>query len=365
MTVRFFNFAAESQDYMAAVRQAIDDTISSGQFILGPKLQAFETAFAEYIGVNHCLGVSNGLDAIRLILKALQIDEHAEVIVPAHTFIASWLPVSDLGAKIIPVEPDDKDYNINPAALEQAITERTKAIMVVHLYGAPANMSAIRAVADRHQLPVIEDAAQAQGAKCEGAMAGSMGLAGAFSFYPTKNLGALGDAGAITTNDQALYSRLLKLRNYGSVVKYQHDMPGLNCRLDEIQAAVLLEKLTYLESKNQQRNQIAGQFLQNIKNPLLRLPQQVSGHVWHQFVVRVTDRQAFMIHLQNQGVESMIHYPVPPHLSGAYQKEYGDSHLPLTEQICQQVVSLPIYPGLSEQEIQQVIAACNSFQEPL
>jgi dTDP-4-amino-4,6-dideoxygalactose transaminase len=303
------------------------------------------------------VGVGSGLDALRLILLALEIGPGDEVIVPSNTFIATWLAVSQVGAAPIPVEPDPATHNITADLIEPSISDRTRAIMPVHLYGQPADMDPIIALGREHGLPVIEDAAQAQGALYRMRRAGSLGNAAAFSFYPGKNLGALGDAGAVTTDDDALAERLRMLRNYGSKRKYHHDLPGLNSRLDSLQAAFLRVKLRHLDKFNDRRRAVAAIYLEALREDVI-LPEVPSWAepVWHLFVVRHRQRDQLQSALNDAGVETLIHYPIPPHRSGAYA-EYSHFELPVAEQLADEVLSLPIGPHLPKEQAERVIEA--------
>ena len=332
--------------------------MNSGWFIMGKELEAFESEFATYCDAKHCIGVGNGLDALTLILRACDIGPGDEVIVPSHTFIATWLGVTLAGAVPVPVETDPQTFNLDPARIEEAITKKTKAVLPVHLYGLPADMDPINAIARKHGLRVIEDAAQAQGARYKGRRTGALGDAAGFSFYPGKNIGAFGDAGAITTNDDEIASRVRALRNYGSRVKYHHESPGVNSRLDELQAAFLRVKLARLDAWNARRSQIAGTYLSELASPGITLP-GVSSSVessWHLFVVRHGDRDSFQSNLKTAGVETLIHYPVAPHKSGAYS-EMGSMSLPIAEEMANTVVSLPIGPHMSDEEVATVVRA--------
>lgn len=349
--------ARQSEVLAAAARRVID----SGSYILGAEVGAFEQEFAAYCGVQHCVGVSNGLDALHLALRALDIGVGDEVIVPACTFIATWLAVSQCGATPVPVEPAAGSFNIDPARIAAAITPRTRAIMIVHLYGVPAEMPAILAVANEHGLPVIEDAAQAHGAVINGQPVGSLGTVAGFSFYPGKNLGALGDAGALTTKDAALADHLRMLRNYGSNVKYEHLEAGFNARLDEMQAAFLREKLRVLDADNTRRRIIVARYREGLAGTCLALP-ETGAHVesaWHLFVVRHPQRDRLQRELAAVGVQALIHYPIACHLQPAYHGlglEAG--RFPLTEAIHREVLSLPLWPGMSEAQVDFVIDAC-------
>jgi dTDP-4-amino-4,6-dideoxygalactose transaminase len=344
------------EDLDAACRRVMD----SGIFILGPEVEAFEREFAEYCGARHCLGVGNGLDALTLILRGYGCGPGDEVIVPSNTFIATWLAVSAAGARPVPVEPDPATFNLHPDRIESAITRRTRAIVPVHLYGLPADMDAINAVARPRGLKVVEDAAQAHGARYRGRRAGTLGDAAAFSFYPAKNLGAFGDGGAVVTNDAQLAERVAVLRNYGSRTRYEHGSRGCNSRLDEIQAALLRVRLRHLDRWNERRRARARLYLSLLPAPSLTLPHEPpqTEHVWHLFVVRTPRRDALQSFLEARGAGTHIHYPVPPHLQPAY-RDLGlqAGALPVSEAIHREVLSLPMGPHLSEEEVRRVARA--------
>lgn len=330
--------------------------MNSGWYILGEELEAFESEFAEYCGARYCVGVGNGLDALHLILRAYGIGPGDEVIVPAHTFIATWLAVTYSGAKPVPVETrDDAAYTISPELIEAAITPKTRAIIPVHLYGRPADMVPIKHVAAKHGLRVIEDAAQAHGARYQGCRAGSLGDAAAFSFYPAKNLGAFGDGGAITTSDAELAAQLRSLRNYGSSAKYVHDLLGLNSRLDPLQAAMLRIKLRHLDDWNARRLSRAECYRQRLTGTKVLLPASDDGFesVFHLFVVRTPHRDKLQTSLKEVGIETLIHYPIPPHKQGAYGSMRGHV-LPVAERLSNEVLSLPMGPHLSTGEVEEV-----------
>lgn len=344
----------------AASRRVMD----SGWYILGREVQAFEEAFAAFCGVKHCVGVGNGLEALQLILRAYGVAAGDEVIVPANTYIATWLAVSGAGATVVPVEPVERTFNLDPARIQAAITKKTKAILPVHLYGQTAEMQAIGEIAHQHGLKVVEDAAQAHGASYQGRRAGALGDAAGWSFYPTKNLGAYGDAGAITTNDTKLAAQLRLLRNYGAREKYYNDVKGINSRLDEMQAALLSVRLRHLEEWNARRARIAAIYLEGLRDTELLLPLVAEGAepVWHLFVVRSKRREALQQHLKAQGVQTLIHYPVPPHMQQAYMemgKQAGT--YPISEAIHRQVLSLPMGPHLSEDNAHRVVDAVRAF----
>lgn len=340
----------------AAIRAAVARVLDSGWYVLGEEVVAFEREFAAYCEVSHCIGVANGLDALHLLLRACGIGEGDEVIVPSNTFIATWLAVSQAGAKPVPVDPDPVTYNMNPAGVEKAITKRTRAIMPVHLYGQPADMDPIRDIANRHGLRVFEDAAQAHGARYAGRRVGGLGDAAGFSFYPGKNLGALGDAGAITTNDAALAAKLRMLRNYGSTVKYRHEVAGMNSRLDEMQAAILRVKLTTLDSDNAARRLVAGWYLEQMRGLPLVLPQVIPAaeSVWHLMVVASEQRQRLQDALSSASIGHLVHYPIACHQQQAYAGQVWPP-LPIAERLQGQVLSLPMAPYLSEEEVAQVV----------
>lgn len=337
--------------------------MNSGWYILGEEVDAFEAEFATYCGTKHCVGVGNGLEALQLILRGYGIGPGDEVIVPANTYIATWLAVSNAGATVVPVEPDGRTYNIDPARIEAAISSRTKAILPVHLYGQPADMSPINEIAIRHGLKVIEDAAQGHGARYRDRRAGNLGDAAGWSFYPTKNLGAYGDAGAVTTDDDELAGKVRVLRNYGSIRKYYNDEKGINSRLDELQAALLRVRLQHLDEWNSRRARIAAKYLEELEGIDLMLPVVCQGAdpVWHLFVVRSMRRDQLQTQLKSIGVNALVHYPLPPHL----QKAYADlalsaGSLPITEAIHREALSLPIGPHLSEAHQARVVSALKS-----
>jgi dTDP-4-amino-4,6-dideoxygalactose transaminase len=335
----------ELKDELDAAYHRVMD---SGWYILGKEVESFEKEFADYCGVNYCIGVGNGLDALHLILRAMDIGPGDEVIVPSNTFIATWLAVTYTGATPVPVEPDEKTYNINPELISEAITPKTKAIMPVHLYGQPADMEPILEIASKYNLKVIEDAAQAHGAKYKGKKTGGLGDAAGFSFYPGKNLGAFGDGGAVTTNDSLIAEKVRRLSNYGSLVKYSHEVKGFNSRLDELQAAFLRVKLRRLDDWNKRRQNIAELYLNGLANvPELILPYQAdwAEHVWHLFVIRHPNRDKLQKLLTENGIQTLIHYPIPPHKQSAY-KENSNWVLPVSERLHNEVLSLPMGPEM-------------------
>jgi dTDP-4-amino-4,6-dideoxygalactose transaminase len=367
MTVPFLDLHFPSLELQKEIDSAIKRVLESGWYILGEEVCAFEAEFATYCGVQHCVGVGNGLDALHLILRAYGIGSGHEVIVPSNTHIATWLAVSYTGATPVPVEPNPKTYNIHADRIEAAITPRTRAILAVHLYGQPADMDSICAIAKKRGLYVIEDAAQAHGACYRGRRVGGLGDAAGFSFYPGKNLGAFGDGGAVTTHDAQLADRVRVLRNYGSNQKYFNSIKGFNSRLDELQAAILRVKLRRLDEWNARRKQIARQYLQDLKGTELILPYvpDWTDPVWHLFVVRTQKRDVLQQHLQSHGVQTMIHYPVPPHLQEAYQEmQEQRGAFPIAETLAQEVLSLPMGTHLNEHTNGMVTNAIRTIMSP-
>lgn len=358
MTIDFLNLKRVNAPHDATIRAAIERVLNSGWYVLGEETSAFEREFAAYCEVAHCIGVANGLDALHLILRAYDIGAGDEVIVPSNTFIATWLAVSQAGARVVPVEPDEQTCNLDPGLIEAAITPRTRAIMPVHLYGQPADMEPINQIARKHGLRVIEDAAQAHGARYRGRRTGGLGDAAGFSFYPGKNLGALGDGGAITTNDDELAAKLRKLRNYGSSVKYRHEMAGVNSRLDEMQSAILRVKLQHLDAENAQRAAVATAYSEALAKAPLELPQVVEGAepVWHLYVVRTADRTALQTYLGEQGIGTLVHYPTACHRQQAYANERWPQ-LPIADRLQGRVLSLPMAPYLDTSDIETVTSS--------
>lgn len=345
------------------ITEAVKKVMKNEWYILGQELADFEKEYANYCGTRYCLGVGNGLDALHIILKAHGIGEGDEVIVPANTFIATALAVSYAGATPVFVDVEEKTYNIDPEQVEKKITEKTKAIIAVHLYGRLADMKKISQVADKYDLLVIEDAAQAHGAISYGKKAGSFGKAAGFSFYPGKNLGAMGDAGAITTNDEPLYEKAKALRNYGSGEKYHHIYQGFNSRMDELQAAILRVKLRYLDEWTVKRREIAKFYLKNIQNNMIKLPEYSEReNVWHIFPVFCENREDLQRYLQDNGIMTQIHYPIPVHLQQAYQElGYQKGDFPVAEHLADTELSLPIWYGMSEEEIEEIVSVLNQF----
>lgn len=365
MHVPFLDFHGQYQELKTDIDKALARVFDSGWYILGKELEAFESELAEYCGVKYSFGVGNGLDALRLLLEAYEIGKGDEVIVPAHTFIATWLAVSQVGATPVPVDVDQRDFNILPSEISKKLSEKTKAIIPVHLYGQPAPMAEIRNIAEEHGLFIIEDNAQACGARHEAQRTGALGHSAAFSFYPGKNLGAFGDGGAITTNDSSVAEKVAMLRNYGSPQKYKNEVKGMNSRLDEMQAAILRVKLRKLDEWNDRRNRIAKQYSSELENVSgLRLPSinEGSSHVWHLYVVLHERRDELQEHLKNNQVSTLIHYPEPPHLSGAYSElGYKEGDYPVSEKVSKTALSLPIGPHQTDEQTQYVIDAVKSF----
>lgn len=364
--ISFLDLKKMNLTYKDELLNAFSRVIESGYYILGTEVDLFEKEFANYCGVKYALGVANGLDALVLILNAYKelgkLSEGDEVIVPANTYIASILSISQAGLKPILIEPSIDTYNIDPFLIEENMGSKTKAIMAVHLYGQLADMKSINRIAERYGLLVFEDSAQAHGAILNGARAGSFSDASGFSFYPGKNLGAIGDAGAITTNHDDLIEVLRALRNYGSHEKYVNKFKGYNSRLDELQAALLRVKLRHLDGETIKRRKIAERYISEMKNSQIRVPSVNNGesHVWHLFPVLCKDRMRLQVYLKENGVGTLIHYPIPPHKQEAY-KELNNLSFPITERIHQEVLSLPLYPTMTEDEVKKVIHLINAF----
>ncbi|MSM41261.1 MAG: aminotransferase class V-fold PLP-dependent enzyme [Geobacter sp.] len=359
MTIPFLDLQAPYRELKTELDAAYRRVMESGWFILGKEVAAFEEEFAAYCGVRHCIGVGNGLDALHLILRGMGIGAGDEVIVPSNTYIASWLAVSYTGAIPVPVEPVEATCNIDPTRIEAAITPRTRAILAVHLYGQPADMDPINEIARRHGLKVVEDAAQIHGARYRGQRAGSLGDAAGFSFYPGKNLGAFGDGGAVTTNDDQLAEQVRMLRNYGSREKYVNELPGFNSRLDELHAAQLRVKLTVLDAWNARRTELAALYGELLCGTELVLPAVPAwaDPAWHLYVIRCGRRDGLQRRLQEAGIGTLIHYPIPPHLQQAYADlGHGKGDFPLAEQIADEVLSLPMGPHLAPEAVERVCA---------
>jgi dTDP-4-amino-4,6-dideoxygalactose transaminase len=365
MNIPFLDIKAAYLELNEELDAAYQRVMESGWYILGQEVEAFEAEFAAYCEAKHCIGVGNGLDALHLILRAMDIGPGDEVIVPTNTFIATWLAVSYAGATPVPVEPDLRTYTLDPGLIEATITERTKAIMPVHLYGQPADMDVISTIARRHGLKVIEDAAQAHGARYKGKRAGSLGDAAGFSFYPGKNLGAMGDGGAVVTNDDELVRKVQILRNYGARVKYEHQVKGFNSRLDELQAAFLRVKLARLDEWNERRRNVAGSYLENLRGVQgvgLPFVPDWAEPVWHLFVLRCKKRDELQKGLSKAGIGTMIHYPVPPHLQTSYASiRIKEGVFPIAERLANEVLSIPSGAHLSKLDTESVLHAVKSL----
>lgn len=367
MMIPFVDLRTPHLALQSEFEHAFKRVLRSGWFILGQEVDHFETEFASYCGVEHCIGVGNGLDALYLVLVAQGIGVGDEVIVPSNTFIATWLAVTKTGAIPVPIEPNVDTYNLEPAGIEAAITSRTRAIIPVHLYGQTADMAPIMQIASKYHLFVLEDAAQAQGSLYHGKHAGNLGHAAATSFYPGKNLGALGDAGAVMTNDAEIAVKIRRLRNYGSDIKYKHDIQGHNSRLDEMQAAFLRVKLNVLDAYNHKRRQLAYQYHQGLDRIASEYPELVrpfvpewANPVWHLYVILSQQRDALQHHLQVAGIGTMIHYPQPPHRQACYS-EFAMHHLPLAEKFANQCLSLPLWPDMMPEQVDAVVGAISAF----
>lgn len=365
--IKFLDLQAINLQYKDEIEEQLLKVFRSGWYISGTEVKNFENKLAEFVGTDHAIGVANGLDAIRLIFKAyIQLGvmaEGDEVIIPANTFIASVLAVSDNRLTPVFAEPDIETYNIDISKIEEKITPKTKAILLVHLYGRVVFSEALIALAKKYNLKIVEDNAQAIGATWNGIKTGALGDVAAFSFYPGKNLGALGDAGAVTTNDEVLAARIKAIANYGSSKKYINDVMGVNSRLDEIQAAVLNVKLKYLYKENEARQKIASFYIQAIRNDKITVPQMpvnAAEHVWHLFVVRCEKRDELQAYLEDNGIQTLIHYPVPPHLQEAYQS-FNHLHFPITEKIHAEVLSLPISSLITADEMKKITETLNRF----
>lgn len=365
MMIKFLDLQKINLAHQQEIEEKLLNTFRSGWYLLGNEVKTFEENLANYIGAQYAIGVANGLDALRLILRAyielgiMRIGD--EIIVPANTYIASLLAISDNGLIPVLVEPSDNNFNINIAKIEEKITENTKGIMIVHLYGQVIFSAELKSLAEKNNLKIIEDNAQAIGAEWEGVKTGNLGDAAGFSFYPGKNLGALGDAGAITTNDEKLANIIRALANYGSNQKYINIFQGLNSRLDEIQAAVLDVKLKYIDKENQRRKDIAKRYITEITNPnviLPEFPKDEKEHVWHLFVIRTQEREKLQNFCIENRIQTLIHYPIPPHKQGAY-KEMNNLSFPVTEKIHNEVLSLPISPVMNDEEVGKVIDCVN------
>lgn len=363
-SIPFLDLSAAYKELQPEIEKAVLASLRSGWYIGGQDLDAFEREFATYTGSQQCIGVANGLDALHLTLRAMNVGPGDEVIVPSNTYIATWLAVSQCGARPVPVEPMETTNNIDPNLIEAAITPKTKVILPVHLYGQSADLDPILSIARKHNLRVLEDAAQAHGAYYKGKRVGAHGDAVAWSFYPGKNLGALGDAGAVTTNDSAIADRIRVLRNYGSRVKYVNEVQGYNSRLDPVQAAALRVKLTVLDSWNARRAEIAKRYTIELADSYLKLPSVPSWAipVWHLYVVRAVKRDALQKHLDMAGIGTLVHYPIPPHQQNAYMEMgYKKGDYPIAEAIASEALSLPIGPHLTPNDQNKVIEALLAF----
>ena len=358
--IPFLDLGAAYRELQSQIDDAVARVLASGHYILGPQVDAFESEFAAYCEANHCIGLANGLDALHLALRAMDVGPGDEVIVPSNTYIATWLAVSQCGATPVPVEPVEATYNIDPALIEAAITARTRVILPVHLYGQPADMDPILAIARKHGLRVLEDAAQAHGARYKGQRIGAHGDVVAWSFYPGKNLGALGDAGAVTTNDPELADRIRVLRNYGSRVKYVNEVQGYNSRLDPVQAAVLRVKLAHLDAWNVRRVDVAAAYMHGLTGIGLALPHvpEWAAPAWHLFVVRHPERDVLQQRLSDTDVGTLIHYPIPPHKQAAYADAgFAPEAFPIASRMADEVLSLPIGPHLQREDALRVVQA--------
>jgi len=361
--IKFLDLKAINNQYKEEINEAVKRAIDSGWYILGKENEDFEEEFARFCGVKHCIGVANGLDALTIIIKAYGFGTGDEIIVPANTYIASILAISANGAIPVPVEPDINTFNIDPDKIEEKITSRTKAILPVHLYGQAVNMDKIYELAKKYNLKIIEDSAQAHGAYFKEKRTGSLGDASGFSFYPGKNLGAMGDGGAITTNDDELAEKVRILGNYGSEIKYKNMYKGFNSRLDELQAAILRVKLAFLDRDNQRRREIAKYYRENITNTGIILPHitDEASHVWHLFIVRSQNRANLQKYLTENNIQTLIHYPIPPHKQQAYQ-EWNLLSLPVSEKIHNEVLSLPISPVMTDSDVYKVAEVINKYE---
>lgn len=358
MKIPFLDLQKSYIELYVEINEAINKALQSGCYIGGDYVSVFENTFRSYVGADHCVGLANGLDALHLALKAMNVGPGDEVIVPAHTYIATWLAVSHTGAKIVPVEPIENTYNINPDKIEKAITAKTKVIIPVHLYGQPADLDPIILLAKKYGLMVLEDAAQAHGAKYKGKRIGSHGDIVAWSFYPGKNLGAFGDGGAITTNNTRFADKIRQYGNYGSSIKYHHELVGFNSRLDPIQASVLTVKLQYLDEWNSRRSGIAKIYSEGLTGSSYILPHvpEWTDPVWHLYVIRTSKRKYVQDMLNESGIGSLIHYPTPPHLQPAYKHAaFNRKCLETSEKISDEVLSIPISPHISDQDALEVI----------
>lgn len=361
--IKFLDLQKINNRFRSEIDERIKKILDKGWYLQGEENETFTNNFARYCGVKYCIGVANGLDALNLIIKGYGFSNGDEIIVPANTYIATILAITQNNCTPVLVEPDINTYNINPDLIEEKITDKTKAIMVVHLYGQAVEMEKIWAIAKKYNLKIIEDSAQAHGAFYKDKRVGNLGDASAFSFYPGKNLGCIGDGGCITTNDEELYNKIKAIANYGSDRKYHHIYKGVNSRLDEIQAAVLDVKLKYLDEDNNKRKEIAKYYIENIKNENIILPKtyNINSHVYHVFVVRTKNRDDFQKYLTDNDIQTIIHYPTPPHKQEAY-KEWNNLSLPITEEIHKTIISIPMSPVLTKEEVDKVIDVINKYK---
>lgn len=362
MKIPFLELSRNNESQLDALTSIIRSVVKKGNFILGEQVEEFEKVFAHYIGSKYCLGVGNGLNALELSIKSLELPKDSEIIVPSNTFYASVLSITNCGHKPIFVEPNIDTFNINTERIESKITNNTKAILVVHLYGLMADMTPIITIAKKYKLKIIEDVAQAVGAELDGVKAGNFGDVAAFSFYPTKNLGAFGDAGAVTTNNIALYRKIQMMRNYGFEKKDYAAIEGTNSRMDEIQAAILNHKIKTLPSENEKRSAIAKLYNTNIKNDYIKLPtaNYSKNHVWHLYTIQTKHRSALIQYLNKYGISTAIHYPVAPHKQKAFER-FNNLHLPIAEKMQDELLSIPLHPFLSDKEIEYIITYISTF----
>ena len=360
--IKFLDLHKINERFRNEIDTRIKQVLDSGWYLLGKQDEQFEQNFAKYCGVKHCIGCANGLDALNLIIRAFGFSQGDEIIVPANTYIASILAISENGCTPVLVEPDIETRNINPDLIEEKITSKTKAILVVHLYGQAVQMDKIWDLAKKYNLKVIEDSAQAHGAIYKGKRTGALGDASGFSFYPGKNLGCMGDGGCVTTNDDELANKVRALRNYGSHKKYCNLYKGVNSRLDEIQAAIIDVKLPHLDKDNERRREIAKYYRENIKNPKIILPTSYDekAHVWHVFAIRTENRDKFQEYLKENDIQTLIHYPTPPHKQEAY-KEWNNMSFPITEEIHKTILSIPISPVMTDEEVKKVVEVINAY----
>lgn len=368
MNINFLDVKSTYTELENEINGAITNVLKSGRYILGNEVDLFENEWAKYCEADFSVGVGNGFDALQLSLRALGVGQGDEVIVPSNTYIATWLAVSHCGAKPVPVEPNEETYNINPLLIEKAITDKTKVILPVHLYGQPADLDPILKIAKKHNLYVLEDAAQCHGARYKSRRIGTHGDAVCWSFFPGKNLGAFGDGGAITTNNKEIATKLKVLRNYGSEKKYYNSYLGFNSRLDPIQAAILRIKLKVLDKWNSRRKNIAFNYLKLLENLNIKIPFVPSwaDPVWHLFVVRTQKRDIFQTQLFSRGIETIIHYPVPPHKQKAFtEKGYNNQHLPISENMAKEIISLPIGPHLEDKDLKFIISSIQEIMSSL